>query len=75
MLNRLILEDRDRKISDLRKTGEDVDIQVPKFFEQYRFAAVILTLLFQGLKLGATILRIMTFSIMTLKHYAECHCA
>jgi hypothetical protein len=31
MLNRLILEDRDRKISDLRKTGEDVDIQVPMF--------------------------------------------
>ena len=27
-LNRLILEDRDRKISELRKTGEDVDIQV-----------------------------------------------
>jgi len=45
MLNRLILEDRDRKISDLRKTGEDVDIQVPKFFKQYRITAVILTLL------------------------------
>lgn len=27
-LNRLILEDRDRKIDDLRKTGEDVDLQV-----------------------------------------------
>ena len=27
-LNRLILEDRDRKIDDLRNTGEDVDIQV-----------------------------------------------
>ena len=28
-LNRLILDDRDRKIDDLRKTGEDVDLQVP----------------------------------------------
>ena len=27
-LNRLILDDRDRKIDDLRKTGEDVDLQV-----------------------------------------------
>jgi STIP1 family protein 1 len=27
-LNRLILEDRDRKIDELRKTGEDVDLQV-----------------------------------------------
>ena len=27
-LNRLILEDRDRKIDDLRNTGEEVDIQV-----------------------------------------------
>ena len=27
-MNRLILEDRDRKIDDLRKTGEDVDLQV-----------------------------------------------
>ena len=31
-LNRLILEDRDRKIDDLRKTGEDVDLQVGLFF-------------------------------------------
>ena len=31
-LNRLILEDRDRKIDDLRKTGEDVDLQVEFFF-------------------------------------------
>ena len=30
-LNRLILEDRDRKIDDLRKTGEDVDLQVGFF--------------------------------------------
>jgi STIP1 family protein 1 len=29
LLNRLILEDRDRKTAELRKTGEDVDIQVP----------------------------------------------
>ena len=28
VLNRLILEDRDRKIVELRKTGEDVDLQV-----------------------------------------------
>jgi STIP1 family protein 1 len=28
LLNRLILEDRDRKTAELRKTGEDVDIQV-----------------------------------------------
>ena len=28
MLNRLILEDKDRKITELKKTGEDVDIQV-----------------------------------------------
>ena len=27
-LNRLILDDRDRKIDELRKTGEDVDLQV-----------------------------------------------
>ena len=32
-LNRLILEDRDRKIDDLRKTGEDVDLQVDFFFK------------------------------------------
>lgn len=29
-LNRLILEDRDRKTAELRKTGEDVDLQIEK---------------------------------------------
>ena len=35
-LNRLILEDRDRKIDDLRKTGEDVDLQVDFFKKIFR---------------------------------------
>ena len=38
-LNRLILEDRDRKIDDLRKTGEDVDLQVG-FFSSFEVRSI-----------------------------------
>lgn len=33
-LNKLILEDKERKIEELRKTGEDVDLQVEKIEEE-----------------------------------------
>jgi len=35
-LSRLIIEDRDRKITELRNTGEDVNLQVwIKFFNSF----------------------------------------
>ena len=36
-LNRLILEDKDRKAEDLRKTGEDVDVLVGKILQKASF--------------------------------------
>lgn len=33
-LNRLVLEDKERKVDELRRTGEDVDLQIEKIEEQ-----------------------------------------